>query len=136
MNITIEGRSLTVHGEVIATDEYTNRAGVEAILQAWTDRPSRTWMPSPGGVYVVAQQDDSGRTDVATILATDDDLYSLAALATIVGDLAWAEGIGEPSLEDQATILADLRSRVESGGLPQTLESLEELVLLVIGATR
>jgi hypothetical protein len=139
LNISIcERDPIAVPIVLINDDAYTTTRGLEVILQQWCDRPSRTWMRlgDQDTHYVVAHE-STGRVEMNAVERIEDDscnLYPLNAIDNALGMnvLTWGRAIGEPDLAAQERVLTAMRRRAE-GGVPETWEALESLVLLSMG---
>jgi hypothetical protein len=142
MRIHIGSIERDVKVEFVNDVEHVNAAGLETILTAWCDRPSRTWMvvresaaPDADPHYVIAR-DDTGRIELTEFEPTDDGLWSLVTLDHIIPSvLRYGEGIGLPSPQVQDALIQSLRNRVgvSGSGLPEAYVDLELLVLAVVG---
>lgn len=140
MNVEVEGRAVSVPMTLIAEEPHTSHRGLEAILQQWADRPSRSWTAVQGAgddlaQYLVAFSNPEGRIELNLFEETDDDLYSLAVVDNSLGGsvLTWGRALGEPDPEVQKAVLCAMRKRAEGVGLPETWQALETLVLLALG---
>ena len=138
MNLSVGDRTVRIHASLISGDEYTDTRGVQDILQAWTDRKTRSWLRA-GDTFVIATTEGDS-LELGEIAPTDDDMYSLNAISRTLGEatsgaafLAWGEGLNEPDVATQARIIDSLNSRLEMGGMPETRDALVDLFMLVVG---
>ncbi|WQY99838.1 hypothetical protein [Microbacterium phage MO526] len=141
MNISVcDSATVDIDITILSDDEYTNRAGVTRILNAWVKAVpagTRGWMLLDS-LYVINERDGDEAASV-TLAETDDDLYSLTGLAHVLdngtarGVLAWGDGLGEPNAATQAAVIAGIDRRVAVGGMPKDVPSLRALVIAALG---
>ncbi|UDL16238.1 hypothetical protein SEA_KOZIE_42 [Microbacterium phage Kozie] len=141
MNISVcDSATVEINVSIVSDDEYTDRAGVTRVLNAWVKAVpagTRGWMLLDS-LYVITER-EADEADSVTLAETDDDLYSLDGLARVLdalsgtGRLAWGDGIGEPNAATQAAVIAGIDRRVEVGGMPQNLHNLRQLVIAAMG---
>lgn len=112
MNLTINvlrtnSEQKVVVGAILEGDDVLiGRDAVSAILQAWTDGPSKSWQVENG--YLTVTKD--GRDYSAS--ADDMGLWPLEALEFLTRNgIQYAEGIGEPSPTVQARLQELLAER-------------------------
>ncbi|QDH93098.1 hypothetical protein QDA02_gp67 [Microbacterium phage Margaery] len=95
VGVTLEGEEVMI-----------GREGITAILQAWTDGPSKSWQCENG--YLTVTKD--GRDYSAS--ADDMGLWSLEAIEFLTRHgIQYAEGIGDPSPKVQHRIQELLAER-------------------------
>lgn len=146
MNVTVECRNSTETVEVAIqmTGEMatvTNK-GMQDLLQAWCDGPSRSWAPLGDDLgmrtYAVAWQDDRGQTVLNHVGPVGSNAYSLTQLSSALGQaLNWGQGLRQPTPGNQVELEAALIRYLETDGAhftPSDFDVLRPVIMAVAGA--